>query len=58
MSEDPFLPDRDGEAPPQEPLDEDIKAPFTFKLMIVLTVLYLGWRLVQGVMWVIDRIAN
>jgi len=34
----------------------DIKAPFTFKLMIALTVLYLGWRLIQGVLWLIDRI--
>lgn len=27
---------------------EDIKTPFSFKIMIVLVVLYLGWRLVQG----------
>ena len=57
MSEDPYLPDSD-QAPEEEHLDEDIKAPFTFKLMIALTVLYLGWRLVQGIMWVIDRIAG
>ena len=37
---------------PQQP--EDIKTPFTFKLMIVLVVLYLGWRLVQGVVWLIQ----
>ncbi len=36
------------------PAPEDLKTPFTFKLMIVLTVLYLGWRLVQGVVWLID----
>jgi hypothetical protein len=36
--------------------EEEIKAPFTFKLMIFLVVLYLGWRLVQGVMWVIERL--
>lgn len=35
---------------------EDVKTPFTFKLMIVLVVLYLGWRLVQGLVWVWDRI--
>lgn len=29
--------------------EEEIKTPFSFKLMIVLTVLYLGWRLVEGV---------
>ena len=26
-------------------------SPFSFKLMIVLTVLYLGWRLIQGIVW-------
>jgi hypothetical protein len=41
---------------PQPPDGEEIKTPFTFKLMIVLVVLYLGWRLVQGVLWLIDRI--
>jgi hypothetical protein len=34
--------------------DGDVKAPFTFKLMVVLAVLYLGWRLVQGLVWVWD----
>ena len=39
----------------QRPTDtEDIKTPFTFKLMIVLTVLYLGWRLVEGIVWLVD----
>lgn len=31
---------------------EDVKTPFSFKLMVVLVVLYLGWRLVEGVVWV------
>lgn len=31
---------------------QDVKTPFTFKLMIVLVALYLGWRLVQGIIWV------
>lgn len=35
---------------------EDVKTPFTFKLMIVLVVLYLGWRLVQGIVWLWDAI--
>lgn len=35
---------------------EDLKTPFTFKLMVVLAAVYLGWRLVQGVIWVIERI--
>ena len=25
------------------------KTPFSFKLMVALAVLYLGWRLVQGI---------
>lgn len=35
---------------------DDTKTPFSFKLMVVLAVLYLGWRLVQGVLWLIDQI--
>lgn len=35
---------------------EVVKTPFSFKLMIVLVVLYLGWRLVQGILWLLDRI--
>lgn len=37
---------------------EDVKTPFTFKLMIVLVVLYLGWRLVQGVIWLVEWLAG
>jgi hypothetical protein len=46
---------RDGS---QSPPAEDLKTPFSFKLMIVLTVLYLGWRLVEAVIWVIGRITG
>ena len=35
---------------------DDLKTPWTFKLMVVLVVLYLGWRLVQGVVWLWDAI--
>lgn len=35
---------------------EDVGAPLTFKLMVVLVALYLGWRLVQGVVWLWDRL--
>ncbi len=38
------------------PQDEEVKAPLSFKLMIILTVLYLGWRLVQGIVWLIGRL--
>lgn len=30
---------------------DDLKTPFSFKLMVVMVVLYLGWRLVEGVVW-------
>lgn len=35
---------------------DQLKTPFSFKLMVVLVVLYLGWRLVQGVLWLWDAI--
>jgi hypothetical protein len=39
------------------PVDQgDLKTPRTFKLMVVLVVLYLGWRLVQGVVWLWEAI--
>lgn len=34
----------------------DLKTPWTFKLMVVLVVLYLGWRLVEGIVWVWNAI--
>jgi hypothetical protein len=40
------------EPPPPE---DDERAPFSFRLMIVLVVIYLGWRLVQGIGWIIDQ---
>ena len=42
-------------AEPQEHRDE-LKTPLSFKVMVVLVVLYLGWRLVQGVVWVWQHI--
>ncbi|MEZ5341623.1 MAG: hypothetical protein R2706_09255 [Acidimicrobiales bacterium] len=32
------------------------RAPWHFKLMVVLLVLYLGWRLVQFVLWIFGRL--
>ena len=32
------------------------KAPWHFKLLVVATVLYLGFRAYQGVAWLIDRV--
>lgn len=51
MSDD-FLPDADR---PESPSQEE-GAPFSFKLMIALTVIYLGWRLIQGIVWVVERL--
>lgn len=50
---DEYLPDADK---PDEAPDE-MRAPFSFKLMIALTIAYLGWRLVQGIIWVIERLS-
>ena len=32
------------------------KAPWHFKLLVVSTVIYLGWRAIQGIAWVLHRI--
>ncbi len=37
---------------------DDVKTPFSFKLMVVLVVLYLGWRLVQGIVWLYQWITG
>lgn len=37
---------------------EDTPTPFSFKLMVVLVALYLGWRLVQGIVWLIGALSN
>ncbi|MEA1903186.1 MAG: hypothetical protein U9N56_06640 [Actinomycetota bacterium] len=42
--------------PQQSHQDQEIKTPFSFKLMVVLVVLYLGWRLVQGVVWLFETV--
>ena len=31
------------------------KAPWHFKLLLVAISLYLGWRLVQGIAWVVEH---
>lgn len=30
--------------------------PWHFKLLLLATVLYLGWRLVQGIVWVAEHL--
>ncbi len=32
-----------------------VSTPWHFKLLVVALVLYLGWRAVQGIAWVIGR---
>ena len=49
---DEYLPDAD--KPEEAP--EQVRAPFSFRLMIALTIAYLGWRLVQGIIWVIEKL--
>lgn len=49
MSEERYLPESE---------ETEVKAPFSFKLMIVLTVLYLGWRLVQGIVWLVQQMTG
>lgn len=42
---------------PEHPAqDEDIKTPLSFKLMVVMVAVYLGWRLVQGVIWLVEKL--
>jgi hypothetical protein len=53
-SQDQYLPEQDGGEGPEE----EIKAPFGFKLMIVLTCIYLGYRLIQGIVWVVEQITK
>lgn len=35
---------------------DDLKTPWTFKLMVSLVVLYLGWRLIQMLAWLWDAV--
>lgn len=40
-----------------DPDDRVPPAPWSFKIMVALAVIYLAWRLIQGVVWVIERIS-
>lgn len=35
---------------------EELKTPLSFKIMIVLVTLYLGWRLVEVIVWLWGRL--
>lgn len=36
-------------------IGEPHNVPWHFKLLIVAVVIYLGWRLIQGIVWVIGK---
>ena len=36
--------------------EEKVKAPWHFWLMMVAVVIYLGWRLLEGVWWAIQQV--
>ena len=36
--------------------DEDVPTPWSFKIMVVLVTIYLGYRLVQIIGWVWDHL--
>jgi len=42
------------ESPRETPEVEDLPTPFLFKVMVGLAALYLGWRLVEAVVWLIE----
>ena len=42
--------------PQEDPQTDDEKWPIGFMTILLLVTLYLGWRLVQGVGWVLERI--
>ena len=39
-----------------QPHDEE-PVPLGFKVVVVLAALYLLWRLVEGIVWVVQRVA-
>jgi hypothetical protein len=39
-----------------EPVTQHRKIPLAFKIMIVITIIYLGYRAYQGVTWVVHHV--
>lgn len=39
-----------------EPAPEDHRAPWHFKVLIAVTAAYLGYRLFQGIFWVVQHL--
>lgn len=48
-------PDASGSDSVLDPDEKAPPAPISFKIMVGLAVIYLGFRLVEGVVWLIDR---
>jgi hypothetical protein len=44
------------EAPEPADAEEEERWPVGFMVMLVLVALYLGWRLVQGVVWLVQHL--
>jgi hypothetical protein len=36
--------------------EEKVRAPWHFWVLVAAVVLYLGWRLIQGIVWVIQQL--
>lgn len=47
--ESPFLPEEDNEP-------EDVPTPWGFRITLLAVGVYLLWRLIQGIVWLVDRI--
>lgn len=47
--ESPFLPDED-------PEPEELPTPWGFRITLIAVSGYLIWRLIQGVVWVVERV--
>ena len=41
---------------PEADEDEHKRAPWHFYLLIIALVIYLGWRLIQGIVWVAGKL--
>ena len=35
---------------------DDLKTPWSFKVMVALVVLYLGWRLIEAIIWLWEAV--
>lgn len=44
-----------GAPAPEAPPERD-RAPWHFKVLVAATAAYLGWRLVEGLIWVAERL--